>query len=611
MVLSYICIFLSFICTISFHIGHCVYMHLFLDIGTSCWVDYFWIAYCAHGDLVRDEYSMFREKDLIATVAGVSRTTFDTTVKSPFGVAMIPSLEILKKLQSDYWMHHRSVYETITQLQQVLAHALSRKGSASSWWWWSLITKSPRSQLGNPSSVPMTTTTTDATSFHDRGNKASSSFWQPGLLAWFTTYVSAKRWLLVDGSDEEEDGASRFKRQRGVTTGCEMYEYYDSRKQSVGGQYNILLSILTSLRMGPNEQQSSTWCPLRPNHTRLELTPQCTSGRHEPVPLYRLLQTLDHVRRLLVSSTSFNDQFYEDDALFLRTYLNRKCNGVNDLEKAHVVPSPKSDIMDPWTRNALTRVNELIVLVGEQLGKQEKELSDPENTTKSDESTLPALHKLWQELLEKIENRLDSLGSIMRRRAVKGIGTANINEGMQENGSDPTSDHAVDEEWDSCSDAVWDVAHQSLSAHLRREIVDAALVMASSGVDQSMPSKSAVARKRGTETSVRTILPISHLPGLLLDELLLRDRILVTRDEWFELFFTTARHTQEYQHRTATHDSKQDYANLFVLGVWYLVQCGLVQEKLQHVSSSAASGLKRSTVVVYEKTSLVWCSGDG
>ena len=376
-----------------------------------------------------------------------------------------------------------------------------------------------------------------------------------------------------------------------ISTGRDLFQYYETMKKTVCRKYSILLSIVTWLI--DNGQINSPMLLLSQQQQPAEQqTANLPSAQ-------QLLQSLGRVRNLLL--LSINDEAATSAAVgkdtsngtFLNTYLNRKEQCLSEGRKGQL----DSNVLCPTQTNTksiidsiivdkiesfVNTANELIVLVDENQKHNEEDAKIVETNKKY-------LYIQWQELGEQIQNIVDKLGLFLKRHPNASSDDAefydSLSAGGEENGILLSS-----------------TACESLVAHnMRHELVEAAIY--------NVPEKHYLttgASRRGKRTHKN--IPISEVPGILMRALLLKDRITIPREEWFELFCNTAWETIPDLDTHKNPERRQQLADLFVCGTWYLVHSGFVQEKVQNAPASE-QGRRSGMIVVYEKTSLVWCSG--
>ena len=508
---------------------------------------------------------------------------------------------ILKRLQDDYYIHHKSVYELITQLKHVIANELSSKGKTAISHWCQSLMAIPKSsstsgftntKSGAPTPMVVLPPTYTATN------------WQAGLFVWFASYVTAKKYVLSlpeesndddDDHDDYDETATAMGSSRSISTGRDLFQYYETMKKSVARKYTILLSIVTWLI----EDRQITSPLLLSQPPDLQQQQQAEHHTANLPSAHRLLQNLGHVRNLLL--LSINDKSATAGAAvgnytgtsngsFLNRYLNRKeCllegeNGLDSNEMDSNQTKKKEFIINSIIvdkiESLVTTANELIVLVGDNQKHREE-------NAKTVETNHKFLYFQWQELVEQIQNIVDKLGLFMKRHPNSSCDDAVFYDSL-------SSDR---EELGVLSSTVC----ESLVAHnMRHELVEAAI---SNVPETHYLTRGASKRGKGTRN-----IPISEVPGILMRALLLKDRITIPRNEWFELFCITAWERIPDLDIHKNPGQRQQLADLFVCGTWYLVHSGFVQEKVQPVPASE-QGRRSGMIVVYEKTSLVWCSG--
>ena len=132
----------------------------------------------------------------------------------------------------------------------------------------------------------------------------------------------------------------------------------------------------------------------------------------------------------------------------------------------------------------------------------------------------------------------------------------------------------------------WQEAYSSLTGHMRRDIVHT-LYQAVNESDDTNNNDSNDGMDHGS-------IPLLLASAGVLQELI-GNRMSIQRDEWFRQFCVQMRNR-----RPNAPPTRQELLSWFVMGTWCLYQCGLIQwERIQPRKG-----------VVYEKASVVWCSGD-
>jgi hypothetical protein len=202
----------------------------------------------------------------------------------------------------------------------------------------------------------------------------------------------------------------------------------------------------------------------------------------------------------------------------------------------------KKDVQTEPLQNEdfLSFINQLIVLVGS--AQREKEEKGEAHTTCQE-----GINSMLKEFSNEALQRSDELG--------RSLGLRNIM--LLPNRAN--DDH----------DGVWETAHEATSPQLRREIV----ATLDNHTSQSAGLKSSA--------------------GIL--QAIFRDRVSISREEWFSHFCSIA----QSNNNNSRIVPPEELTHWFVLGSWFLYQCGLVKQgKLQRKG------------IMYEKASVVWCSGD-
>ena len=184
-------------------------------------------------------------------------------------------------------------------------------------------------------------------------------------------------------------------------------------------------------------------------------------------------------------------------------------------------------------------INQLIVLVGSS--RREKEEGDANTTCQE------GINCMLKEFSNEALQRADELG--------RSLGLGNM--------------MLLPKGEEDYHDSVWEAAREATSAQPRREIV----------------------ATLGKYTS--------HSAGLISSagilQVIFRDRVSMSREEWFAQFYSIA----QINNNKSKIVPLEELTHWFVLGTWFLYQCGLVKEgKLQRKK------------MIYEKVSVVWCSGD-
>ena len=441
----------------------------------------------------------------------------------------------------------------------------------------------------------MTTTKDDV---KDSDSLAMPTSWQAGLYTWFGTYITAKRFLLPTTNGDDESDAIVLSKV--AKTGLDVYRDYEQRQKFIYPMYNRLLAILSLLI-----QNGQNTCPLRPSsqrHASGQRNRQQQTASFSFLPIKEFLQCLCNVRHHLMlaiaenqtskdATVSSNDSRHQS---FLNTYLNRKHCGED--KSSHDDSSDKNggssndSVLVGKLKQITNSVNELIVLVAET----QKQLEGGGITAKAAvETNRKYLLMQWDEVVSQIQRIVDTLGLFMRERPTSNPRVADIKD------FDQTSNMEEDD--------LWSAGFESLVAHLRQETVEAAL----SKVVDNADDVTTVASSSGGG-KIHTI-PTSQVPGILLEALFVKDRITITRKEWFELFCSSLLEMLPGLEgsRAATKAQRQHFADLFVLGIWFLIHCGFIQEKVQRATASELGSARGGTIIVYEKISLVWCSGEG
>jgi hypothetical protein len=179
-------------------------------------------------------------------------------------------------------------------------------------------------------------------------------------------------------------------------------------------------------------------------------------------------------------------------------------------------------------------INQLIVLVGSAQRAKEGEEA---NTTWQE-----GINSMLKEFSNEALQRADGLGRSLSLRNIMLLPKR------------AQDDH----------DGVWETAQEATSVQLRREVV-------------------------------ATLYTNSHSAGLISSagilQAIFRDRVSMSREEWFSQFCSMAQNNNNVPREELTH--------WFVLGTWFLYQCGLVKE-----------GKLQRNGIMHEKASVVWCSGD-